>query len=74
MVRTAESERFAGGYSDGDEGSRVARDNVLEPQTNGDGVPIVQMSAKHKYIFDVKGWCVNEPPGPHGAPPRVAVC
>jgi hypothetical protein len=54
MVRYAEE--WAGGYSDGDEGQRVARKNTLEPQTNGDGLPIVPMSPKHKYIFDVKGW------------------
>ena len=54
MVRYAED--WVGGYSDGDEGQRVARNNVLEPQTNGDDLPIVPMSPKHKYIFDVKGW------------------
>ena len=47
---------FEGGYSDGDEMKRVERGFKLEPQTNGDGLPIVPMSAAHKYMFDLKGW------------------
>jgi hypothetical protein len=47
---------FDGGYSDGDEMSRVSRGFKLEPQTNGDGLPIVPMSATNKYKFDVHGW------------------
>ena len=35
MVRVVKG-GYEGGYSDGDEGTRVRRNNVLEPQTNGE--------------------------------------
>jgi hypothetical protein len=47
---------FLGGYSDGDESTRVARQGNLLPSTNGDGNPIVPMSDVNKYKFDVQGW------------------
>lgn len=47
---------FDGGYSDGDEMARVQQGFQLLPSTNGDGVPIVPMSAADKYVFDLQGW------------------
>jgi|EP01047_Picozoa_sp_COSAG01_P033752 hypothetical protein len=47
---------FDGGYSDGDEMARVTRGFALQPRLNGDGLPIVPMSATHRYLFDLHGW------------------